>query len=545
MVTGSGPEGPAGGLRPPSGGADPRHAVGFTVTRNALWNLAYTVVSVPVSLLMVPVLLAGLGEAGYGAWVLASTFLGLSSLLQLGMLTAITKLVAEHAARGEQGEVNRVVSTGTALLVAIALLAAGIAIGAHDAIARALFPAAAARSAAFAPMLAATLTVFLVQHPLVAYQLVLAGLQRQELVQAVNLTNLVVFSAGAVLLVRRGAGPVELMWWLAATAAASVLAFLVLAHRAYRGLALGPALAGPRALSRLLSFGLRVYVASVAGPVHLAVDKVVLSSRIVGRYDLVGLYGIALTVVQKLVIVPHVMMGPLMAAASELSARREADALRGLYRRAQRYNWILASILFGGVLVAGGPLVRVWLGGDYPFVVRTLHVLALGFFAITLSIPALQLLNGIGHPEVGLSAGLAGAAVNVAASVAVARAVGPADLPIATSSSLVIEAAWLLAAFHRTTGYPIRETLVPEVLRILAVALAAGAIAAPVAAPASRGDWPPLIAGAMLYVVLTAAGFVATGALDARDLQSARMLAARLRGAASASPDRPASPADR
>jgi O-antigen/teichoic acid export membrane protein len=86
-----------------------------------VWNMTInttgTVVNMVSGLIVMPYLIRTLGSGTYGLWILIGTMAGYFGVLDLGVSTALGRLVAAHRARDEHDQVNEVMSTGCALLL--------------------------------------------------------------------------------------------------------------------------------------------------------------------------------------------------------------------------------------------------------------------------------------------------------------------------------------------------------------------------------------------------------------------------------------------
>ena len=74
---------------------------------NAIANLVRYGVYLGVSFLLTPFLVKKLGAQNYGLWVLVLSMLGYGGLLELGIQTAVVKLVAQLRAPGKERELHR------------------------------------------------------------------------------------------------------------------------------------------------------------------------------------------------------------------------------------------------------------------------------------------------------------------------------------------------------------------------------------------------------------------------------------------------------
>src|SRR5450631_108472 len=90
--------------------------------QNVVVNSLGTVVSMVAGLLVMPFLIRQLGNSGYGLWTLVGTLTGYFGVLDLGVSSAVGRLIAGYRARNEFDRINAVISTALVLLVAVALL---------------------------------------------------------------------------------------------------------------------------------------------------------------------------------------------------------------------------------------------------------------------------------------------------------------------------------------------------------------------------------------------------------------------------------------
>jgi O-antigen/teichoic acid export membrane protein len=89
--------------------------------QNVVVNSLGTVISMVAGLLVMPFLIHQLGNSGYGLWTLIGTLTGYFGVLDLGVGSAVGRLIAGFLARGEFDRINAIISTALALLVGVAL----------------------------------------------------------------------------------------------------------------------------------------------------------------------------------------------------------------------------------------------------------------------------------------------------------------------------------------------------------------------------------------------------------------------------------------
>ena len=88
-------------------------------------NVLFKVFSMVLALVSVPVLVSAVGADGYGVILLAGSVMGYFNLLNGGVPAGVVKYVAEFEARGDERQVNRVISTSFMFFVAAGLLVGG------------------------------------------------------------------------------------------------------------------------------------------------------------------------------------------------------------------------------------------------------------------------------------------------------------------------------------------------------------------------------------------------------------------------------------
>jgi O-antigen/teichoic acid export membrane protein len=320
------------------------------------WSGAYLLVSRLAAVAAVPILLSALGSDLYAAWVLAGTLLMAQGLADLGMGAALTRFVADSAARGF-GEGARAAAARGVLFFAglgvaggllLALLAEPIsgadAFGSHSADAAVLLRYSAA--------------AFLVSNLTMSVAATLQGLNRVDVsyrAQTLGWLTYVPVLALAMAIGSdvHGAG----VAWLA-TYGTQLALLLPSCLRALRALPKGEGTV-PRLLN-MISFGGRWQISSWADFATFQLPRILgallLTSSAVVSIDL------ALRFAQAVVTPLFAVFPILLPAFSRIWAATGAsglrDALRGWYRRG------LGMLLLGGAvtLPLSVPAIATWTG---------------------------------------------------------------------------------------------------------------------------------------------------------------------------------------
>ena len=95
------------------------------VARNSFYSVVQFVVPTLLLLGLTPVFIHQMGTENYGLWMLATSALGLMSIAEFGLNTAVSKFVAEYVSSEDTNALSVVVSSG---LIAYILLGVGLII---------------------------------------------------------------------------------------------------------------------------------------------------------------------------------------------------------------------------------------------------------------------------------------------------------------------------------------------------------------------------------------------------------------------------------
>src|SRR5262245_49351405 len=100
-----------------------------SLVANACGNTLAVVAAIAVSFFMAPVVLRALGDARYGAWSFAESFLAYLTLFDLGVAAAIVRFVPKFRVSDDFAALNRLFSTCLAFFTAAAGCAVVLGLG--------------------------------------------------------------------------------------------------------------------------------------------------------------------------------------------------------------------------------------------------------------------------------------------------------------------------------------------------------------------------------------------------------------------------------
>jgi O-antigen/teichoic acid export membrane protein len=489
--------------------------------RNVLFSGLRNVLLWPISFLLIPFILSKIGTAGYGTWAVFLTVINLTGLVDLGLAGTLTKQVAEHYAHDDCNSLTQIINSSLIIYGSIAIAAITVLLLGERSFLPWLFQNTSSTQREILGTWHIVLLVIAINILTIPLYSVLTGLQRMDLTTAVAAVSTVFMAGLTLILLWLGWGVRGLAWTYLLAGLLNLVIFAWIVHRLL-----------PRALVRrfswewsrireILGFGLQLYVTQMAVVLQSQVEKLYLA-RLMGVVP-VGWYNIAADVGQKARRIPDLLLAPVMAAASELDARRDERRMEELYHRLHKYlSFVVVPLTFYFGFVAGR-FVDLWLGPQ-------LHVVAMPLVALlwvnllNLSTgPGALILVGRGLLKPGVNATIVGMILIVTLSFGLIYKLGFSGAVLGILIAVVVATVLFFYWFYRTTRYPFRRILREAYLKPAACSLGALAIVMAAASPSHLG-WAGLAAQAGVFGILYLSGLLLTGFFDLVDLSQVETL---------------------
>ena len=399
--------------------------------RNAAYSAADYLLSPLLMIGAAPFLVARLGLAQYGIWMLVNALVGTAAVVPMGLGDATVKFVSSYRARGDGGGrgggggvhgVVRVVRSTLTVSALLGLLVAASAIASAPWLAGAVFKIAshdhdlavrAIQLAGVGLVIRSIDSVFLAT---------LRGYERYDLAAAVAMAVRIATIGGAVLLVTLGYGVVEILVCTLAVTLLGTLTQATLSRRLVQGLSLRPLL-DRAALREVFGFGMYSWVQGLGGMIFSQVD-VLLIGAILGSTQL-AYYAVCVQLAQQVHALPAAAFSflfPLVSGRSETSAR---SGLKALFGRYVAWNVLLAAALAAPLIFLGRPILTLWMGGEFAgHAYAVLAILALAYALISVNVVPHYTLLGLGQVRFVSLANLAGGVLSAIAVAALLPLIG-------------------------------------------------------------------------------------------------------------------------
>ena len=420
---------------------------------NTASNAARLVVATGVWIVLTPVMLRGLGVAEYGTWQLAGSVLGLFQLLDAGFGVGVIRAVGHAAGDQDTDRRNRMLSTYLVAYLVMGLIAA-VGLGLFGLFFPRLFslPAALGGRAQLVLWLLG-LRVVVLALPLSLYRGVLIGEQRLGLVNLIQTISQIAYGALFVLALQRDAGIVALAAISLATMLAEHAVYAVLAFRLTPGLRVSPALAHFSLLRQTMSLSAAQLLIALSGLILLRTDPLIVQ-LFVGLSG-VAAYTIALRVAEQAFLGIKQFVNALSPVVAQLHGTGDEGMQRVILLSGTKLAMVPAALLGGLTIALGRPALELWVGPDVATIAPVMTVLVL---AMMLTVPQEIVFNLFTYTDrhaLPGRAAVAGALVNLGATIALAPKLGLLGIALGTlTATLVVDVFWVLGAACR--AYSVR-----------------------------------------------------------------------------------------
>ena len=365
------------------------------LARNTLINLGGMIFPILIAIGAMPFLIRGLGTARFGILTLAWMVIGYSSVFDLGLGRALTKIVAEKIGKGEEGEIPGLVWTAQAFMIGLGA-AAGLMLSllAPRVIHLFKIPNDLRGEALH------TVYVLAFCLPIVISTAGLRGVLEAR--QRFDMTSTI----WALMGISNFLGPLMVLPFSQSltSVVAVITVFRILAWVVHLRLCISvfPSLVhfgvARIAVRSLFALGGWMTVSNLVNPLLLSADRFMIGAIV--SITAVAYYATPYEMMMRILVIPGALTGVLFPAFSTSNAGDRERTCR-LFTWATKIIYLCMFPLILAIVMFGGFGLRLWLGPE--FAARSTHVLqifAVNVFLSSLGLVAFVLIQAAGRPDV-------------------------------------------------------------------------------------------------------------------------------------------------
>jgi O-antigen/teichoic acid export membrane protein len=420
--------------------------IGAKISRNVVFSAIGLFALAPLPFIVIPFFLKKLGTAGYGTWAVFLAVSGVTSLADLGLVTSLSKHVAEFSALKDFRSLSRYVNTGFVLYLVVASLLALVLWLGSPLLLSSLFRGSLVPTRELRILWRCLILLVFANTLTLLFSSIVIGLQRMDL--STLISSLGQFSSVglSLVLLSFGWGLRGVLYAYVLTAWITSIVYVALVQRLLPEVELNLAACEWGVAKEILGFSLKTYVTTVAVVIHNQIEKIYLA-RFVGVVP-VGWYDISSGLALKLRGIPGLVLTPVMPAASELHALSDQRRLVHLYQRAHKYLAFIGVPLVVYVIFVSRRFVELWVGPALGVIAVPLSVLLIANMINLATGPGFLVLVGSGKLRPGIYSATLAIVVNLTLSFFLIRAYGFQGAIIGTSFSLIAGSVFFLFLFQ-------------------------------------------------------------------------------------------------
>ena len=493
--------------------------IGFKVARGAVSSVLRKLLVAPISLLLVPFTLHKIGVAGYGTWAILSTIISLVWLMDPGLGPTVTKFVAELSGTNDIHEIQRVLDASCAICLFMSVIATVFVLSCSHWIISELFrgPAAPAVSAIMPlwPLVLMCMSTFLITAPFLS---LINGRQRMDLTNLLMVSTEIFSALVTVVLLFAGLKIVGLLIAQLAASLFLLIGAVVIAHRLLPSVVVNPFRCKLTVVRKIVTFSIPLYAGYVMTTLQGQLERLYLA-RMAGIVS-VGWYSVASQGAAKVRRLPDLLLGPVLAAASELDAGKQRQKLEELHFRTHKYLALTALPLVVFAAVSAKALMRLWVGNDLQVVAFAFAILVIGNLFPQAGSPTYFIMVGRGILRPAVYAALLAIVLNVVLSYIFIKQWGFSGAALGTALPMIINTIYFFVMCRPYFQTSLYQTLRRAYLKPLLCSIAAISVVPAISLLGLR-IWKGLLTEMVAFGLVYLIGLAITGFFDRFDLANA------------------------
>jgi O-antigen/teichoic acid export membrane protein len=359
--------------------------------------MALNLVAMPLPLIVMlftlPYVIRALGPERYGIFALIWVVLGYLNLLNLGLGSATTKLVAEALSKGTSDRIPSIVATSQVVILGVGLFGAATLAALAPLLVEHVFNVGGELKgeARLALSIAALgVVVILVRATLMG---VLEAYQRFDLINLIRVPSSVLTSVIPVLVLLAGGTLPVIVLTIVMKDFCTVLIYQLLCFKVVKRTFLFLTV-DLKILPSLLSFGGWLTLQNVSGTLLASLQPLLISTIL--TMTALTQYVVPHDLISKLSILPASMMAVLFPAYIVLQGSRDGR-LEEFFWKGLKYLVFFMGLAVLFLMILSSEILVWWLGSDFVGSVRVLQILAAGGFLGAISWHFGIFLQGMGY----------------------------------------------------------------------------------------------------------------------------------------------------
>ncbi len=339
---------------------------------------------------MMPFMVHSLGDRMYGFWALVGTFLGYYGLLDLGLISAVSRHIAGAIGAKDDAECNRIFNAAFFIYLGLGICALLITV-ILAASASLIFKSPQDVSLFWKIILILGMNTA-INFPVKAWRGILTAQLRYDIMSALGLLTLGLRTALIIYVLQAGYGILAMAWVTFISNLPEVAFVIYFSRKNLPTIRMGVKQLTRKSVKTLFSYSIYAFVAQMADQLRFNVDGFVIAAFV--SLAAVTHYNVASTIVRYFISLMIAAMGVFQPVFSRQYGAGDHENLKKTFLFTTRLSVYLASFVGFGLIAWGSPFIERWMGQDYLDAYPCLLILVLGSTFALWQMPSVNLLYG-------------------------------------------------------------------------------------------------------------------------------------------------------
>ena len=419
-----------------------------SISINALSNLVRYGAYIAVTFLLTPFIIRQLGESSYGLWVLILSLVGYAGILEMGVQTAVIKLVSQHHGAEDTRALNQVVMTALLFFLGIGLTAAAVCWLVLPHFVERFVADPLGRETVRQLLVILGINVLFI-FPNYVFTGMVYGLQAYHLKNFIDIVVCLLNAGLTYLLLSRGFGITGMAIAKTVIDAAALVSGYLLCKQVHPQLSINPTLVSRACFRELFVLGGKIFSSATMSRLANNAEPLIITSVLSTSWTAV--FSIPRRLVDYVKEISWALTTGFMPMFSQLQGQNDRSRIKAIYSQYTRYLILMVTPVLVAIGVYGVPFIALWVGPELARKGEVVVYLLTGAFFLEGLQPLIwRMFIGIGRVDFLVKVSALGSAGYIIAAVVLINLTGIAGVAL---SALLVAFCTQLAYLFPLAGY--------------------------------------------------------------------------------------------